>query len=245
MPAPTITAGSTPPTSRQSMPRCRRCSPNGKARSFHSRCGPGIAPSASSASRLSAAIRTATNGSRASCPDGSRTLSSGSCTTTASSRRARAVRMDRTMKALQLCYTSCRRGMSGNAGFQTWCQSLGIQPDERRELERRCLYRPPRDAHPEPDRDEVEHRFPIALRYFPLDGGRAALIRSCYLGRDYSGRWGNFFAHALLLRQEPRAPACWPIDYYEWAGWRDRLTPEEESASPPPALPEEIGRAHV
>jgi GTPase-associated protein 1, N-terminal domain type 2/GTPase-associated protein 1, middle domain len=141
------------------------------------------------------------------------------------------------MKSLQLCYTSCRHGMSGTAGFQTWASSPGLHPDERREIERRCLYRPPRDAHPEPGRDEIAHRFPIALRYFPLDSGHAALIRSCYLGRDYSGRWGNFFAHALLL-QEPRALPRWPIDYFEWAGWRDRLTLEEEGTAPPPALPE-------
>jgi GTPase-associated protein 1, N-terminal domain type 2/GTPase-associated protein 1, middle domain len=141
------------------------------------------------------------------------------------------------MKSLQLCYTSCRRGMSGTAGFQTWAASPGLHPDERREIERRCLYRPPRDAHSEPGRDEIAHHFPIALRYFPLDSGRAALIRSCYLGRDYSGRWGNFFAHALLL-PEPRALPRWPIDYFEWAGWRERLTIEEEGTAPPPALPE-------
>jgi hypothetical protein len=140
------------------------------------------------------------------------------------------------MKALQLHYTSCRRGQSGNAGFQTRALTPGIRPDEQREIERRGVYRPPRDAAPEPSAETIARDFPRAFRSYRLESGRPALTRSGYTGRDYSGRWGNFFAHTLVL--EDGAPASrWPIDLYEWSGWSDRLDLAQDTEEAPPALP--------
>jgi hypothetical protein len=137
---------------------------------------------------------------------------------------------------LQLHYTSCRRGQSGSAGFQTRTLSPGIRSDEQREIERRGVYRPPRDARPEPNEEEMARDFPHALRSYVLESGRRALTRSLYTGRDYSGRWGNFFAHTLVL-EDGELPAYWPIDYYEWDGWKERLAPEEDIDELPPPLP--------
>ena len=81
------------------------------------------------------------------------------------------------MKALQLHYTSCRRGQSGNAGFQTRSLTPGISADEQREIERRGIYRPPRDAAPEPSAEEIGSTFPRALRCYRLESGRQALTR--------------------------------------------------------------------
>src|SRR5215208_5626643 len=132
------------------------------------------------------------------------------------------------MKALQLHYTSCRRGQSGSAGFQTRAASAGIRPEEQREIERHGVYRPPRDTRPEPSREEILRDFPRALRSYPLESGRHAVTRSCYVGRDYSGRWGNFFAHTLVLDNGQPA-SFWPIDLYEWPGWKEGLAAEEDT----------------
>lgn len=140
------------------------------------------------------------------------------------------------MKALQLHYTSCRRGRSGSAGFQTRAATPGIRPEEQREIERRGIYRPPRDAAPEPSADEIARDFPRALRFYTLESGRRALTLSVYSGRDYSGRWGNFFAHTLVL-ENGLVPSRWPIDYYEWSDWKLALVPEEDTETEPEALP--------
>jgi hypothetical protein len=140
------------------------------------------------------------------------------------------------MRALQLHYTSCRRGQSGSSGFQTRTLTSGIRPDEQREIERRGVYRPPRDVKPEPSEEEMNRDFPRALRCYALESGRRVLTRSLYTGRDYSGRWGNFFAHTLVV-ENGELPPHWPIDYYEWEGWKERLAPDEDGDEPPPSLP--------
>jgi hypothetical protein len=137
------------------------------------------------------------------------------------------------MRADQLHYTSALRGSSGNAGFQTLRSSPGIAPDEQREIERRGIYRPPRDARHDPDDETIARDFPRALRWYRLPGGSPALTRSSYVGRDYSGRWGNFFAHTLVFAAEPD-PDFWPIDFYEWPGWVDRLAAEADDTTPAP-----------
>lgn len=139
------------------------------------------------------------------------------------------------MKALQLHYTSCRKGRSGHAGFQTRSLTPGIELAEQQEIERRGNYTPPRDAPPEPTREEIAGAFPRALRYYLLGSGRFALTLSCYQGQDYTRRFGNFFAHTLV--GAGRTPPCWPIDYYEWEGWKDHLPVEEDTEEPPPLLP--------
>jgi hypothetical protein len=140
------------------------------------------------------------------------------------------------MRALQLHYTSCRRGQSGNAGFQTRALTEGIRPNEQREIERRGVYRPPRDARPDPSPEDISRELPRALRCYTLESGRPAITRACYVGRDYSGRWGNFFSHTLVL-ENGGSPDLWPIDLYEWNGWKDALAPEEDSEEMPSPLP--------
>lgn len=140
------------------------------------------------------------------------------------------------MKARQLHYTSCRRGRSGGAGFQTRSLTPGIVPDEQREIERRGGYLPPRDFDPEPTPEEIAGLFPRALRTYPLPSGRLGVTLSSYTGRDYSGRWGNFFAHTLVLEHAP--PGLWPMDLFEWPVWRKGLPLEEDRDEPPPDLPE-------
>ena len=139
------------------------------------------------------------------------------------------------MRALQLHYTSCRRGRSGSAGFQVRALSPGITPEEQREIERRGVYRPPRDVPQDAVVEGNQRDYPVALRFYTLESGRMALTRSCYSGRDYSGRLGNYFAHTLVF-EDGSAPPLWPIDYYEWPRWRSRLEPAEDTEDQPPSL---------
>lgn len=139
------------------------------------------------------------------------------------------------MRALQFQYTSCRRGITGYAGFQTRAESPGLRHDERRELESKALYQPPRDLPSEPDASAIAGLFPKAFRIVNLASGRMALIRSCYSGQDYSGRWGNYFAHGLVLDDLP--DGRWLIEVYSWPGWVDGLGEGEDDQEPVP-LPE-------
>jgi hypothetical protein len=131
-------------------------------------------------------------------------------------------------------YTSCRKGQSGNAGFQVWAISNGMTPQEQQELSRRGGYHCPRGLPDTPIAEEMRELFPQAFRFCVLESGRWALIRSTYSGQDYSKRWGNFFAHSLLAESGPLP--LWPIDYYEWTGWRDSISDEEDNAEVPPPL---------
>jgi hypothetical protein len=115
----------------------------------------------------------------------------------------------------------------------------GIQPDEQREIERRGIYHPPDGAPSAPSDAELDldEHFPRAFRSYRLASGRRALTMSCYAGRDYSGRWGNFFAHTLVLESPGSAPPHWPVDYAEWSGWVRRLDSAAGGEDAPKPLP--------
>ncbi|HEU5028768.1 MAG TPA: hypothetical protein VFV01_27920 [Spirillospora sp.] len=98
--------------------------------------------------------------------------------------------------AWQLHYTSARRGPTGRAGFQFVAETPGLPDGVRAAVTPYMSYRPPPDAPLSPDDDELD-RFPVSLLYDRVDG-RPLLLRCRYLGRDYSGRYGNFFAHAVV-----------------------------------------------
>ena len=144
--------------------------------------------------------------------------------------------------ALQLHYTSCRRGLSGHAGFQTRAQSSGISVDERREIEAQSLYYPPRDAPREPNAGEIK-RFPVAFRTVTLASGRDAVMRSVYTGKDYSGRWGNYFVHVLVFDgadMERRGLDL--LDLHAWSGWVGRLSEQEDGRDPEILPPVPLGK---
>lgn len=138
------------------------------------------------------------------------------------------------MRALQLYYTSCKKGLSGSAGFQVRTCTPGIQPDEQREIVSQSGYHPPKNANPTPTREEIQRDFPRAFRFYVLKSNRWAITMSSYMTRDYSGRRGNLFAHTLMSEEEQ--PPMWPIDYYEWEGWNTFLPPEEDTDEMPPPL---------
>ncbi|GAA2106601.1 hypothetical protein [Actinomadura alba] len=98
--------------------------------------------------------------------------------------------------AWQLHYTSAKSGPDGRAGFQFVAETPGLPPGLRTAVSPLMVYRPPPHAPLSPSTDELA-RFPVGLAYDRLDE-RPVLVRCRYLGRDYSGRYGNFFAHAVV-----------------------------------------------
>jgi len=131
----------------------------------------------------------------------------------------------------QLHYTSCRYGLSGYAGFQTRAMSRDIKPEEQRAVERLGIYKPPRHLPDEPNQSEIDGLFPKAYRHTYLESGRLAIVKSVYVGQDYTQRWGNYFSHSLII--DRLLEDIWPVDLYEWDGWKNQVLPDEdiESAS--------------
>ncbi|MCT9075512.1 GTPase-associated protein 1-related protein [Streptomyces fulvoviolaceus] len=137
------------------------------------------------------------------------------------------------MTLAQLHYTSAPPGPDGS-GFRFTAVSAGVSQGLLREAEQLIGYEPPRDFPARPDTEQLRS-FPKALSFSELSDGGRLLSRSVYTGADYSGRWGNFHAHALHLPPGARLPAgALPITAWEsprWAG-----------STPPGGHPEPIDR---
>ncbi|WP_141584232.1 hypothetical protein [Actinomadura sp. WMMA1423] len=118
--------------------------------------------------------------------------------------------------AWQLHYTSARRGPTGRAGFQFVAETPGLPDGTRAAVTPYLSYRPPPDAPLSPGDAELE-LFPVSLLYDEVDG-RPLLLRCRYLGRDYSGRYGNFFAHAVVAEPE-ELEGLRPAELWQAAHW--------------------------
>ena len=126
------------------------------------------------------------------------------------------------MTLLELHYTSAEQGLGGSPGFQFVQLSADLDPGICRQVESLLAYEPPRTAPSQPTLAEIAD-FPIALSYTLLAGGAAVLCNTAYTGTDYSGRFGNFYAHALYLPDGPGDLGdILPIDAWASASWRTR-----------------------
>ncbi|MFG2243822.1 hypothetical protein [Spirillospora sp. NPDC048823] len=125
--------------------------------------------------------------------------------------------------AWQLHYTSARRGPTGRAGFQFVAETPGLPDGVRAGVTPYLSYRPPPDAPPSPDDSELG-LFPVSLLYDRVDG-RPLLLRCSYLGRDYSGRYGNFFAHAVVAEPD-ELEGVRPAELWHAPHWTHRPEPE-------------------
>ena len=131
-------------------------------------------------------------------------------------------------KTLQLYYTSCRKGLSSGSGFQTFSMSEGISNEERLEIEHYGLYVAPFDMPSQPSKEEVATMFPASFSFFRLRTGRFGVAQSKYVGKDYSGRFGNYFVHALIL--DDGLFPFHPIRLVGSSIFRDGLTEQEMNA---------------
>ncbi|MFI0483425.1 hypothetical protein [Actinomadura sp. 9N215] len=125
--------------------------------------------------------------------------------------------------AWQLHYTSARRGPTGRAGFQFTAETPGLPDGVRAGVTPYLSYRPPPDAPLSPDESELGG-FPVSLLYDRVDG-RPLLLRCRYLGRDYSGRYGNFFAHAVVAEPD-ELEGLRPAELWHAPHWAHDPAPE-------------------
>lgn len=141
------------------------------------------------------------------------------------------------MSFLQVYYTSCRNGLRGSPGFQVHASSAGIAPAVLQQVERLCVYVPPISAPSRPGPSELE-QFPLSLIYQQLPGGVAVIGQARYVGADYSGRFGNYFAHSLVSTSlEVDLGGILPIQLWRSPLWRatEVETTELPAAAPPAA----------
>lgn len=131
----------------------------------------------------------------------------------------------------QLQYSSVEQGLSGHPGLQYVAASPAVTAEEKRILLPHMTYRPPPEAPGRPTAADIA-KFPVALG-FTRHGARCAITQSRYLGKDYSGRYGNFLAHAFLA-DDAELEGIRPIEL-----WRSPMWPTSVSAvSALPELPE-------
>jgi hypothetical protein len=114
----------------------------------------------------------------------------------------------------QLYYTSCEHGVGGYAGFQFNAVSQGVGARLMREVEQLTTYELPSwDASPADA--------PVNLCHVRGSGrGEAIVANVVYAGADFSGRAGNYFAHALVA-EDPELDfgGLLPVEMWESPAW--------------------------
>ena len=129
------------------------------------------------------------------------------------------------MKVLQSIYTSCKVGQSGYSGFQFYSFSEGLTEPELLEIGKIGNYIAPFHLPANPTKEEIDNLLPISFSYFRLSSGRVGVVQSIALISDYSGRPGNFLAHAFVL-DEGEFPFL-PIRLYKSQSFKNDLSADE------------------
>jgi hypothetical protein len=153
------------------------------------------------------------------------------------------------MTIRQLYYTSCEQGKEGIRGFQVNAASAGL-PERHEDLGLRLsAYRPSPSAPVLPTAEQVAH-FPVAVGYRSF-GDVAVLFHSRYLGTDFTGRQGNYFAHVLVLDAPDRdldgmlPIEAWGSTLWTWQPSHGTQLPLVEAIPPGPLADRELIRAHL
>jgi hypothetical protein len=143
----------------------------------------------------------------------------------------------------QLYYTSCVTGLSGAPGFQFNAVSDGLGPDVLNRVESLTSYQAPRAVTMAGSAGLPDA--PVNLCFSP--GADTVIAQVAYVGTDYSGRSGNYFAHALVTCDPGRDLAgVLPIELWDAPCWA--RTPVERTELPAlrgPLPPGPLNRAAV
>jgi hypothetical protein len=144
----------------------------------------------------------------------------------------------------QLCYTSCEHGLAGYSGFQFSAVTPGVSAAVMREVEDRTVYEPPGWllASPRPEEPEA---YPVAFSYATSEAtGAVITAQVVFAGTDYSGRPGNYFAHALVTDTPEDFGSQLPVELWGAELWQRRPAAGTElPALPGPLPPGRIDRA--
>jgi hypothetical protein len=119
------------------------------------------------------------------------------------------------MSVRQLHYTSCEDGLEGIQGFQV----SALTPGAPKPLVELAVRASAYTIGPGLAANGDLSRFPVAFGYVP-SGDAATVFQSRYTGADFTGRMGNYFAHALLIDDVTREFADGlPIDLWRNPAW--------------------------
>ena len=140
------------------------------------------------------------------------------------------------MEALQYIYTSWKNGDSTEKGYMIYSRSEGITDTECGAIKDAMQYLAPKELSLTPSAQEIADIFPYAFSYFVLPTGRGCVAQSTYLGKDYSGRYGNYIIYALVFDVDDLP--CRPAELFAEPFMKTAMTDEELNApSPVPPLP--------
>ena len=140
------------------------------------------------------------------------------------------------MDALQYIYTSWKNGNSTEKGYMIYSHSEGISNAECNAIKDAMQYLTPKELPFTPTPQEIAEVFPFAFSYFILPTGRGCVAQSTYLGKDYSGRYGNYIIYALVFNINDLP--CRPAELFAEPYIKTAMTDEELNApSPVPPLP--------
>lgn len=140
------------------------------------------------------------------------------------------------MEALQYIYTSWKNGDSTEKGYMIYSRSEGITELECSTIKDAMKYHTPIGLTFTPTPQEIADLFPYAFSYFVLPTGRGCVAQSTYLGKDYSGRYGNYIIHALIF--DINDLPCRPAEFFAEPYIKTAMTQEElDAPSPVPPLP--------
>ena len=140
------------------------------------------------------------------------------------------------MEALQYIYTSWKNGDSTEKGYMIYSRSEGISEVECGAIKDAMQYLAPKELNLAPSAQEIADVFPYAFSYFILPTGRGCVAQSTYLGKDYSGRFGNYIIYALVF--DVNDLPCRPAEFFAEPYIKTAMTDAELNApSPVPPLP--------
>ncbi len=150
------------------------------------------------------------------------------------------------MKIYQVIYTSVKHclsdpnlGLTNQEGYRVYSCSQGLTKEDLTEITRFSSYRLPKNNQVKysltPGDPSVPGKFPKTFRALRLESGKYAAIQSVYAGRDFHGRDGNFFAHALVFDEV--SDSFFPEQYYHSPVFRTHLTKKEFDQKLVPYLP--------
>lgn len=117
-----------------------------------------------------------------------------------------------------------------------YSRSEGISEMECTAIKDAMQYLAPKELTLTPTPQEIADIFPYAFSYFILPTGRGCVAQSTYLGKDYSGRYGNYIIHALVF--DINDLPCRPAEFFAEPYIKTAMTQEElDAPSPVPPLP--------
>ena len=142
----------------------------------------------------------------------------------------------------QLYYTSCEHGLGGYSGYQFNAVTPGVSAAVMREVEDRTVYQPPGRLLAGAGAGApagAPDAYPVAFSYGTSEAtGAVITAQVVFAGTDYSGRPGNYFAHALVTDTPERdfGPLL-PVELWQAELWQRQPaagTTLPELTGPPP-----------